>query len=421
MQPTNVANPDYYHRVVDCQWACPAHTNVPEYIRLIAQGRFTEAYLRQPRVERVPRHPGPHLRPALRAGVPPRPGRRQAGGDLPAEAGRGGPPRRGQAPAAATAPPVKNGKRVALDRRRAGVADGRQRPDAARLRSHDLREAAAPRRTDADQHPGFPAARAGARRGDRLHPRHGRRRPLQHAGRQPRGAARRPAATRRCSSAAARRRARSSTSPAGTTPIRSSSASTGSNRFISATSTSVGERVLIIGVGNTAMDCCRSAKRLGATDVKVIARKTRKLLQGLGLGARGRRGRGRRDPREPPAGPLRRRERQADRDGVRPVPLGARPAAGLKQEVVGREILPCDSDGAGDRPGQRVSVHRAQHRPRVRQVGHAGRRQDRRSCRPGPGCSSAATRPSARPTSSGRSSTGIRRRSRSTTTARGCR
>ena len=45
MQPTNTRNPYYYHRVVDCQWACPAHTNVPEYIRLIAQGRFTEAYL----------------------------------------------------------------------------------------------------------------------------------------------------------------------------------------------------------------------------------------------------------------------------------------------------------------------------------------------------------------------------------------
>jgi len=43
--PTNVADPQYYHRVVDCQWACPAHTNVPEYIRLIAQGRFTESYL----------------------------------------------------------------------------------------------------------------------------------------------------------------------------------------------------------------------------------------------------------------------------------------------------------------------------------------------------------------------------------------
>jgi formate dehydrogenase beta subunit len=43
--PTDVSNPQYYHRVVDCQWACPAHTNVPEYIRLIAQGRYTESYL----------------------------------------------------------------------------------------------------------------------------------------------------------------------------------------------------------------------------------------------------------------------------------------------------------------------------------------------------------------------------------------
>ena len=45
MQPTDTAQPDYYHKVVDCQWACPAHTDVPEYIRLIAQGRFTDAYM----------------------------------------------------------------------------------------------------------------------------------------------------------------------------------------------------------------------------------------------------------------------------------------------------------------------------------------------------------------------------------------
>jgi formate dehydrogenase (NADP+) beta subunit len=45
MRPTDVNDPAYYHRVVDCQWACPAHTNVPEYIRQIAQGRYTEAYL----------------------------------------------------------------------------------------------------------------------------------------------------------------------------------------------------------------------------------------------------------------------------------------------------------------------------------------------------------------------------------------
>jgi NADPH-dependent glutamate synthase beta subunit-like oxidoreductase/ferredoxin len=45
VEPTDTSHPDYFHRVVDCQWACPAHTDVPEYIRLIAQGRFTEAYL----------------------------------------------------------------------------------------------------------------------------------------------------------------------------------------------------------------------------------------------------------------------------------------------------------------------------------------------------------------------------------------
>jgi len=45
VKPTDVQNPDYYHKVVDCQWACPAHTNVPEYIRLIAQGEYTGAYM----------------------------------------------------------------------------------------------------------------------------------------------------------------------------------------------------------------------------------------------------------------------------------------------------------------------------------------------------------------------------------------
>jgi len=45
MKPTNTNNPDYFHKVVDCQWACPAHTDVPEYIRKIAQGEFTDAYI----------------------------------------------------------------------------------------------------------------------------------------------------------------------------------------------------------------------------------------------------------------------------------------------------------------------------------------------------------------------------------------
>jgi NADPH-dependent glutamate synthase beta subunit-like oxidoreductase len=45
VKPTNVADPEYFHKVVDCQYACPAHTPVPEYIRLIAEGRYTEAYM----------------------------------------------------------------------------------------------------------------------------------------------------------------------------------------------------------------------------------------------------------------------------------------------------------------------------------------------------------------------------------------
>tara|TARA_B100001250_G_scaffold298520_1_gene260087 strand:+ start:77255 stop:79072 length:1818 start_codon:yes stop_codon:yes gene_type:complete len=45
MKPTKVSENEYFHQVVDCQWGCPAHTDVPEYIRLIAQGRFSDAYM----------------------------------------------------------------------------------------------------------------------------------------------------------------------------------------------------------------------------------------------------------------------------------------------------------------------------------------------------------------------------------------
>ena len=42
---TDIGDPSYFHKVVDCQWACPAHTPVPEYIRLIAEGRYDDAYM----------------------------------------------------------------------------------------------------------------------------------------------------------------------------------------------------------------------------------------------------------------------------------------------------------------------------------------------------------------------------------------
>jgi NADPH-dependent glutamate synthase beta subunit-like oxidoreductase len=45
LKPTDIKDPEYFHKVVDCQYACPAHTPVPEYIRLIAAGKYTEAYM----------------------------------------------------------------------------------------------------------------------------------------------------------------------------------------------------------------------------------------------------------------------------------------------------------------------------------------------------------------------------------------
>src|SRR6516225_6971591 len=45
MKPTDITDPSYFHKVVDCQWACPSHTPVPEYIRLIAQRRYAAAYM----------------------------------------------------------------------------------------------------------------------------------------------------------------------------------------------------------------------------------------------------------------------------------------------------------------------------------------------------------------------------------------
>jgi formate dehydrogenase beta subunit len=45
VKPTDIKNPEYFHKVVDCQYACPAHTPVPEYIRLIAAERYSDAYM----------------------------------------------------------------------------------------------------------------------------------------------------------------------------------------------------------------------------------------------------------------------------------------------------------------------------------------------------------------------------------------
>ena len=180
MKPTNVQNPDYFHKVVDCQWACPAHTNVPEYIRLIAQGRYTDAYMLN-RESNV--FPGILGRTCDRPCEPAcRRGRLDGKPVAICRLKRVAADNRGEMKhLLPQAPRQKNGKRSGLHRRRTGLAHRGERSDAARLRSHDFRKARQARRLDAHQHPVVPPARTSARRRDRLHPRHGRRHPLQLA------------------------------------------------------------------------------------------------------------------------------------------------------------------------------------------------------------------------------------------------
>ena len=161
----------------------------PSTIRLIAQGRFTDAYMLN-RESNV--FPGILGRTCDRPCEPAcRRGRIDGKPVAICRLKRVAADNRGEVKHLLRAPAERNGKKIALDRRRAGVAHRRQRPGTARLLGHDFREAAATRRPDAGQHPGVPASRTGPGRGDRVHHRHGRGGPLQHTSRQPEDAPRR--------------------------------------------------------------------------------------------------------------------------------------------------------------------------------------------------------------------------------------
>ena len=340
MQPTNVGTPDYYHRVVDCQWACPAHTNVPEYIRLIAQNRFTEAYLlnRQSNVfpgilgRTCDRPCEPACRRTRVDGKPVAICRlKRVAADHRDEVKHLLP----------TAPLEKNGKKIALigagpasltvanDLMPLGyqctIFERQPRPGglmrinipAFRLPEQVLDEEIAyivdmgvevKYNMSVDSMKqlldtgGYDAVfvGTGAPKGKELDV------PGRHD----------------------------------TDQIFIGIEWLESIHFGHVDS--IGKRVLIIGVGNTAMDCCRSSKRLGATDVKVIARKTRKYFK---------------------ASPWELED--AEEEGVeivenlQPVRFiiengtltgmefdrfkSTETPSGLKQEVIGREILPCDS------------------------------------------------------------------------------
>jgi formate dehydrogenase (NADP+) beta subunit len=278
MEPTNTTNPDYYHRVVDCQWACPAHTDVPEYIRLIAQGRFTDAYM-------VNRHsnvfPGILGRvcdrpcePACRRGrVEEKPVaicrlKRVAADHREDIAGR-----------LPKIPQRKNGKRVALIG--AGCASLTVANDLLPL-GYEVtifEQSAEPGGLMRSNIPSFrlPQAVLDDEIGQILgmgvdlklnHPIHSMRDLLSTGGFDavfvgsgaPRGKELKLAGR---SEAAAN--------------VHIGIAWLESVAF--GHTKAIGARVLIIGVGNTAMDCCRTSLRLGASSVKVMARKPRAFFK----------------------------------------------------------------------------------------------------------------------------------------------
>ena len=340
MKPTNVGDPNYYHRVVDCQWACPAHTNVPEYIRLIAQGRFTEAYLLN-RESNV--FPGILGRTCDR---PCEPACRRTRVD---------------------------GKPVAICRLKRVAADNR---DEVR---HLL--PTAPATTNGKKIGLIGAGPASLTVANDLVPLGYEVTILEKLPR--------PGGLMRINIPAFRLPESVLDEEIAyivdmgvevryNSPVNSLKALLDSGEFDAVFVgsgapkgkeldipgrhdtdqifigiewlesihfghvESVGKRVLIIGVGNTAMDCCRSSKRLGATDVKVIARKTRKYFK---------------------ASPWELED--AEEEGVeiienlQPVRFiiengvltgmefdkfrSVETAKGLQQEIIGREILPCDT------------------------------------------------------------------------------
>jgi formate dehydrogenase (NADP+) beta subunit len=277
MNRTDTSDPNYYHRVVDCQWACPAHTNVPEYIRMIAQGRFDDAYILNRESNVFPgilgRTCDRPCEPACRRGrIDGKPVAicrlKRVAADHKDDITHRLP----------KAPAVKNGKKVAL------IGAG----PAALTVANDLM-------------------------------------PLGYQctifEKQPR-----PGGLMRINIPAFRLPEEVLDEEIGyivnmgvevkyNSPVTSLKSLVDSKAFDAVFVgtgapkgkeldlpgrrdtdqifigiewlesihfghiTSVGKRVLIIGVGNTAMDCCRSAKRLGATDVKVISRRTRKYFK----------------------------------------------------------------------------------------------------------------------------------------------
>ena len=280
MKPTDVRDPSYFHKVVDCQWACPAHTNVPEYIRLIAQGRYTDAYMLNRESNVFPGILGrtcdrPCEPACRRTRIDEKPVAicrlKRVAADL-----------RGDITDRLPTAAPQNGKRVALigagpaslavanDLTPLGyeVVMFEKGPSAGGLMRTNIPAFRLPRtvldeeiemilgmgvdiryNTPVNSLKALLAREAEVRRGLRRH----RRAARQGAG-DPRP----------------QRRARPSAIHIGIDWLES---------VAFGHIESIGERVLIIGVGNTAMDCCRTSRRLGGKDIKVMARRPRQFFK----------------------------------------------------------------------------------------------------------------------------------------------
>src|SRR5436190_10695256 len=340
MDPTNVSDPQYYHRVVDCQWACPAHTNVPEYIRLIAHGRFTEAYLLN-RESNV--FPGILGRTCDRPCEPAcRRGRIDGKPVAICRLKRVAADNRGEVRhLLPTAPVRKNGKKIACIG--AGPASLTVANDLVPI-GYDVTIFEKLPRPGGLMRINIPAFRLPEQVLDEEigyitgmgvdvrynTPVHSLEMLLKKGGFD----------AVFVGSGAPKGKELEIPGRHETDQIFIGIEWLESIHFGHVDS--IGKRVLIIGVGNTAMDCCRSSKRLGATDVKVIARKTRRYFK---------------------ASPWELED--AEEEGVeivenlQPVRFivengkltgmefdrfnSTETPSGLKQEVIGREILPCDS------------------------------------------------------------------------------
>jgi formate dehydrogenase (NADP+) beta subunit len=340
MQPTNVGDPNYFHKVVDCQWACPAHTNVPQYIRLIAQGKFTEAYMvnRESNV-----FPGILGRTCDRPCEPAC--RRTRVDGKPVAICRlkrvAADNRDDVTDLIPKAPAKKNGKKVALVG--AGPASLTVANDLMPL-GYQVTIFEKLSQPGGLMRINIPAFRLPA---EVLDEEIGY---IVDMGVDVRYNTPVDSLKKLADSGEYDAVFIGSGAPKGKEleiPGRHDS----DQVFIGIEwlesihfghVDSVGKRVLIIGVGNTAMDCCRSAKRLGATDVKVIARKTRKYFK---------------------ASPWELEDAEEEQveilENLQPVRFvvengtligmeferftSTEIAGQLKQETIGREIIPCDT------------------------------------------------------------------------------